>query len=69
MKSRESILVILHLRLRRACILPLNLLFLKMPSREFGASYFKQELMRFRIFTGDVVEGAVWLVTGTLLTS
>jgi hypothetical protein len=28
------------------------------------AEFFSSNLMRRRIFTGDVVEGAVWLVTG-----
>jgi hypothetical protein len=39
-----------------------------MPLRESGSLIYEQELMISRIFTGDVVEGAVWLVTGNLLT-
>lgn len=60
--------MILRLLLRRVCILLLNLLFLTMPLRESGPLIYEQELMISRIFTGDVVEGAVWLVTGNLLT-
>ena len=33
-------------------------------SREFRRPTFSQKTNAIRIFTGDVVEGAVWLVTG-----
>jgi hypothetical protein len=33
----------------------------------FSSRKYSQVLISHRIFTGDVVEGAVWLVTGNLL--
>jgi hypothetical protein len=65
---RESILVILQLLSRRACILPLNLLSQTKLSRGLELLNFEPKLTIPRIFTGDVVEGAVWLVTGKSLT-
>lgn len=65
---RERILVILQLLSKRACILPLKLLSQTKLSRGLERLNFEPQLMICSIFTGDVVEGAVWLVTGKSFT-
>jgi hypothetical protein len=46
---------------------PLKAWFRTEPSRESSEQIFDTKSNFVRIFTGDVVEGAVWLVTGELV--